>query len=129
MALQSVPADFSKTFDQQLIQVRADSVELFFLPEEKTAINLNYRLVKEWLCNQYPIIFQKPSDDLETDPVAERSRGHRGTAAGRSRGSDWVKLYESIVGDDIVNQDKYAALPLHTVFRYLTQKIKENGRK
>ena len=119
-----------KAFDEQLIQCRADYVELFFLPEEKTAINLNYRLVKEWLCNQYPLIFQKPTEDnSEADPVAERSRGHRGTAAGRSRGSDWVKLYESLVGDDIVNQDKYAALPLHTVFRYLTQKIKENGRK
>lgn len=110
-----------KTFDQQLIQDRADYVELFILPEEKTAINLNYRLVKEWLCNQYPLIFVKPSDDLTDESVAERSRGNRG--------SNWVKLYESIVGDDIVNQDKYAALPLHTIFRYLTQKIKENGCK
>ena len=107
-----------KAFDEQLIQGRADYVGLFFLPEEKTAINLNYRLVKEWLCNQYPLIFVKPSDDLAEESEAERSRG-----------SNWVKLYESIVGDDIVNQDKYAALPLHTIFRYLTQKIKENGRK
>ncbi len=111
-----------KAFDDQLIQDRADYVEIFILPEEKTAINLNYRLVKEWLCNQYPLIFNKPSDDHEESLPSN-------TAVDRNRGSNWVKLYESLVGDDIVNQDKYAALPLHTIFRYLTQKIKENGRK
>jgi hypothetical protein len=47
----------------------------------------------------------------------------------RSQGSNWVKVYESLVGDDIVNQDKYSALPVHTVFRYLTTKLKENGRR
>ena len=112
-----------KPFNDQLIQDRADYVELFFLPEEKTAINLNYRLVKEWLCNQYPLIFKKPSENPDENNLPSN------TAADRNRGSNWVKLYESIVGDDIVNQDKYAALPLHTIFRYLTQKIKENGRK
>jgi hypothetical protein len=112
-----------KSFDDQLIQDRAEYVELFFLPEEKTAINLNYRLVKEWLCNQYPLIFKKPSDDPDENNLPSNATGDR------NRGSNWVKLYESIVGDDIVNQDKYDALPLHTIFRYLTQKIKENGHK
>jgi hypothetical protein len=110
-----------KPFDEKLIQERAEYVILFFRPEEKTAISLNYRLVKEWLCSQYPLLFQAPvpeTSDLKQNLVAERSRN-----------SEWVKVYESLVGDDIVNQDKYAELPLHTVFRYLTTKIKENARR
>ena len=110
-----------KQFDEKLIQERADYVGIFFRPEEKTAISLNYRLVKEWLCSQYPLLFQASepeTSDLKQNSVAERSRS-----------SDWVKIYESLVGDDIVNQDKYAELPLHTVFRYLTSKIKENAKR
>jgi len=110
-----------KPFDEKLIQVRADRVALFLLPEEKTAISLNYRLVKEWICKQYPILFKTPSDDSVAASVAEPVEA--------SRGSDWVKVYESLVGEDIVNQQKYAELPVHTVFRFLTQKLKENARR
>ena len=105
-----------KPFSEQLIEDRADYVKLFFKPEEKTAISLNYRLVKEWICERYPLLFRKPISEA----VAEQSR---------SQGSNWVKVYESLVGDDIVNQDKYSALPVHTVFRYLTTKLKENGKR
>ena len=110
-----------KPFDEKLIQERAHYVSLFFRPEEKTAISLNYRLVKEWLCSQYPLLFQAP--------VPETSDLEETLSTKNKRGSDWVKVYESLVGDDIVNQDKYAELPLHTVFRYLTSKIKENARR
>jgi len=112
-----------KPFSELLIEDRAAYIKLFFKPEEKTAISLNYRLVKEWICDRYPLLFRKP-------PVAELSRSQP-VEAGRSRnqGSNWVKVYESLVGDDIVNQDKYSALPVHTVFRYLTNKLKENGRR
>ncbi len=109
----------NKPFDEKLIQDRADYVALFIRPEEKTAISLNYRLVKEWLCSQYPLLFQIPvAEPVEAVEAVEPSRG-----------SNWVKVYESLVGDDIVNQDKYAALPVHSVFRFLTTKIKENARR
>ena len=117
----------NKPFDEKLIQDRADYVALFIRPEEKTAISLNYRLVKEWICIQYPLLFQAKepeTQDLKQIPVAEPVE-----AVEASRSSNWVKVYESLVGDDIVNQDKYAALPAHTVFRYLTSKIKENARR
>jgi hypothetical protein len=102
-----------KPFKEQLIEDRADYIKLIFKPEEKTAISLNYRLVKEWICERYPLLFRKSSE-------VEQSH---------SKGSNWVKVYESLVGDDIVNQDKYSALPVHTVFRYLTTKLKENGKR
>jgi hypothetical protein len=111
-----------KPFNEQLIEDRANYIKLFFKPEEKTAISLNYRLVKEWICERYPLLFRKSSvaELADAKPVAEHSR---------SQGSNWVKVYESLVGDDIVNQDKYSALPVHTVFRYLTSKLKENGKR
>jgi hypothetical protein len=107
-----------KPFNEQLIEDRSDYVNLFFKPEEKTAISLNYRLVKEWICERYPLLFRKP--------MAE----HAETKKDKNQvGSNWVKVYESLVGDDIVNQDNYSTLPVHTVFRYLTTKLKENGRR
>lgn len=105
-------------FSEKLIEDRADFVKLFFKLEEKTAISLNYRLVKEWICERYPLLFRKP--------VAEPVQTKR---VNQEKGSNWVKVYESLVGDDIVNQDKYSALPVHTVFRYLTTKLKENGKR
>ncbi len=111
----------NKQFDEKLIQDHADFVAIFIRPEEKTAISLNYRLVKEWICKQYPLLFQ--ASEPETSDLEETQ------STKNKRGSDWVNVYESLVGDDIVNQDKYAELPLHTVFRYLTTKIKENARR
>ena len=42
---------------------------------------------------------------------------------------DWVKIFDNLVSDDLVNADKYAAMPVHTVFRYITRKIKENAKR
>ena len=115
------PDNNDVSFNEKLIQDRADHVALFLLPEEKTAISLNYRLVKEWICKQYPLLFQVPPQDRQDNEQTHSTE--------KKRGSDWVKVYESLVGEDIVNQQKYAELPVHTVFRFLTQKLKENARR
>jgi hypothetical protein len=107
-----------KSFSEHLIADRADYVNLFFKQEEKIAICLNYRLVKEWICERYPLLFRKPIAELASEKKEQTQKG-----------SNWVKVYESLVGDDIVNQDKYSALPVHTIFRYLTSKLKENGKR
>lgn len=75
------------------------------------AISINYRLVKEFLAHAYPLIFQKPK------PGAKPGAG-----------DGWIKVMESVVGDDIINQDKYAGLQLHNVLRFITRKIKENNK-
>jgi hypothetical protein len=85
--------------------------------EEKLAITLNYRLVKEWLSNLYPILFPHPEEDPETEkkPAAAATGG-------------WLQVFESIVGDDLIHQEAYFDLPVHTVLRFLTKKIKENAK-
>lgn len=105
-----------KEFSEKLIEQRAEYVALHLAVIEKTAISLNYRLVKEWITERYPFVFQKPVEDVEKKKVKPKS-------------GSWVQILEGIVGDDIINQDKYAGLPMHTVLRFLTQKIKEYARK
>lgn len=105
-----------KEFSEKLIEERAEYVAQHLAVIEKTAISLNYRLVKEWITERYPFVFQKPAGDGEKKKVKPKS-------------GSWVQILEGIVGDDIINQDKYARLPMHTVLRFLTQKIKEYARK
>ena len=86
----------------------------------RNAIVLNYSLVMVWLQNAYPLIFQSPSKNpdsaVQVDDIRPKQYG-------------WLKLFESLVGDDLINRDHYAELPLHTVLRHLTIKYKENIRR
>jgi len=85
------------------------------LPEEvKIAITLNYRLLKEWLSNLYPLLFQRPAETT--------------TEAKQPSTSGWLTIFESIVGDDIIHQEEYFDLSVHAVLRFLTKKMKENAK-
>jgi hypothetical protein len=85
----------------------------------RKAIALNWSLVMAWLSKAYPLIFREP---VEKEPTA-------GSETTGAKQSPWIKLFETLVGDDLINQDKYADLPVHTVFRHLTEKYKANARK
>jgi len=87
----------------------------------REAVFINYLLIYEWLTDIYPLLF--PQKDADQEPKEEK---HNENAQRDSRA--WIKVFENLVGDDIVNQDKYARLPVHNVFRYITEKIKENLR-
>jgi len=83
----------------------------------RKAIVLNYALISIWLQKAYPLIFVDHAESTSReDPPKPQSSG-------------WVNLFESLVGEDLINRDRYAALPLHTVLRHLTKKFKENARK
>lgn len=86
----------------------------------KLAITLNYRLLKEWLTNLYPMIFVKPYDDGTEKAVVQDKKNTSG---------GWLPVFESIVGDDIIHQEQYFNLPVHNVFRFLNKKIKENAKR
>lgn len=107
-------------FDSETIADRVWTIVNVDLDIRK-AIAFNYGLILTWLQQCYPLIFQMPADDdsVETNgrPSLQKSR------------SGWLKLFESLVGDDLINRDKYAELPVHTIFRHLTTKYKENARK
>ncbi len=108
----------NKNFTNETILIHAGKIANTHLDIRK-AISFNYSLVMIWLQNSYPLIFQTPSGDSD---IAHAD-------AIRPKQSGWLKLFESLVGDDLIYRDRYADLPLHTVLRYLTNKYKENVRK
>lgn len=77
----------------------------------KFSFFLNYRLIKEWLTECYPLIFEKP----------DKKSNKKG-------GGGWLKIFDSIVGDDILRRNDYSKLSVHSVFKYLTKKIKEYAK-
>ncbi len=99
-----------KTFKQENLIVSELIAERYPM-DVKCAISINYRLVKEFLNHAYPLVFQKAKANHKTE------------------NSGWVKVFESVVGDDIVNQDKYADLSVHVVLRWISKKVKENAKR
>lgn len=72
------------------------------------AIAINYRLIREWITINYPILFRP--NDKHVEPK---------TATG-----GWLRILESLVGDDVINTDKYVQMTVHQVLRFITKKIK-----
>lgn len=87
---------------------------------EKMAAAINYRLIIEWLIEKYPEVFRR-KEEIE-------GKKERDVSLNQQQ-SDWIKVFDAIVGDDIVNSDKYAKKNVHEVFRFLTRKIKENAKR
>ena len=87
----------------------------------REAIIINYSLIRDWLCEVYPMVFQRKTeqDNKVVEPKNKLPEKKRDP-------NSWIKVFESLVGDDIINEDKYANLPLHNVLRYLTNQIKKN---
>ncbi len=102
-------------FNENKIAQRA-AIAAGINPEVKQAVAINYRLVKDWLTESYPLIFSKA---VET----------KGDPKNAKKESGWLKVFDSIVDDDIINSDKYAGMLLHDVLRYITRKIKENAKR
>jgi len=92
---------------------------------KKYAVVLNYRLIREWLATIYKLIFQKKL--ASRNPQQETS--NQKPATRNQKPGSWTSVHDQIVGDDIINREKYADLNVHIVFRFLTKKIKENVRK
>jgi len=113
-------------------------------PDTLEAIAINYGLVREWLSNAYPLIFVKTEpvtlSARQNDEVGQEVEGQQpessiqqprptGSSGRAATNNGWLKVFESLVADDIVNHEKYAQLPLHNVLRYMSSKIKENMKR
>ena len=87
------------------------------------SIAFNYSLVISWLQQAYPLIFQSPVHLPDPAVKADQIRPDI-----RTKDSGWLKIFESQVGEDLINRNKYAKLPVNVVLNYLTAKYKENAR-
>lgn len=72
------------------------------------AIALNYGLVRKWIAERYPLVF--PSGGKRTE---------------KQSGGSWPDVFDSIVGDDLKDRDKYASVPVNAVFKFISRKIQE----
>ena len=90
-------------------------------PEIIEAIVINYVLIREWLAQSYPLIFEQGEEETTEEKPKPKTHKNPGN-------SGWIKIFENIVGDDLINHDRYALLPLHNVLRWMTTKIKESRK-
>lgn len=94
-----------KSADQAVPKLKKADLQIF------EAIALNYGLVRKWIADRYPLIF----------PAQKQSFG--------KKSGSWAEIFEDIVGDDLKDQDKYAEIPINSVFRFITRKIKESRKQ
>ncbi|NQU84321.1 MAG: hypothetical protein HQ541_01040 [Mariniphaga sp.] len=110
----------NKAFDEDTIDQRSELIANLDIGT-KEAIAINYQLIWEWLCNVYPLIFQKQEQDPDTvikEPVKKPKNN-----------TNWIKILDSIVGDNIINMDKYTQLNVHTVLRHMTKLYKDSLKR
>lgn len=79
----------------------------------KEAILYNYGMFYSYFEAAFPLLFS--------------SGGGEGSK-GKYDPRGWIKVYENVVGNDIANSDKYADMPLTTMFRFLTENIKKAAK-
>jgi hypothetical protein len=92
----------------------------------REAIVINYYLIRDWLCEVYPLVFQRKT---EQQIKAEETKIKTNIPIKRQDQNSWIKVFESLIGDDIINEDNYANLPLHNVLRHLSSQIQKNLKK
>jgi hypothetical protein len=107
----------NQKFSNELIQLRSQVVNRIDI-DIRRAIAFNYSLVILWLQKAYPLVFSGTTGE---DRSEEKEKPQSN--------SPWINIFESLVGEDLINRDRYADLPIHTVLRTLTRKYKENARK
>lgn len=103
-----------KGFDEKMIEKNAAIISRE-KPEIREAVAVNYGLIREWMAQMYPYVFQKQEE------------GKR-----KKKAPGWVKVFDRIVGKDIVHQDDYARSPATEILRHLNETVKEfykNGGK
>lgn len=89
----------------------------------RLSIAFNYSLVVSWLQNAYPLIFHSPVHLPDPTVKADDIRPDI-----RTKDSGWLKIFEALVGEDLIHRNQYAELPVNVVLNYLTAKYKENAR-
>ena len=114
---------FGQTFtDKSIITNYKKTAKLDLITKE--AIVINYHLIRDWLCEVYPLVFQKSTENL-----TENQNPNKKEKPKNNTNNGWLNILENIIGDDIINQDKYSNLSLHSTLRFLTNKIKANLKK
>lgn len=109
-----------KNFTEEQIDENAPVLSLL-KSDIKEALVINFLLVKKWLMHSYPLVFPEPIENEE--PESKNSEPAKYDT------NSWIRIYDSLVGDDIPNRDAYSTWPVNEALRYLSRKIKESIKK
>ncbi len=82
------------------------------------AIFLNYIFIHKWLSKSFPFIFEEKEPSAEESLTVKRKRPVKAVRP------DWNAILDSLVGDDIINYDKYKDVAAIVVFKTINNKIK-----
>jgi hypothetical protein len=108
----------NEKFDDEKCLARAEKLKISQHIIE--GILLNYRMFYDYFAEAYPLLFH--AADPEPDPKKKTS-DYKYDPRG------WLKVYESVIGKDIINADKYADVPVNQMFRFLTEQLKQQARQ
>lgn len=81
---------------------------------ETKGIELNFKLIKRWVSRQFVHLFPEVGKKEKTSPNFGKQL---------KPWEVWLDIFDGLVGDDVLNEDEYAALPAMTVFRKLDKKL------
>ena len=118
-----------KTFSENMV---TENAALFAKTDIKTlnAVSTNWKLISKWLSEAYPLLFiSDETSSAEVSPPVSGGGPRVLGGGGKGGNNTWIKIFDSVVGDDLVNSDRYSALPVNTVFRFLTARIKQNMKR
>jgi hypothetical protein len=87
------------------------------------AIFLNYIFVHRWLSASFKFLFETRKAEPETDELQPKQPKQP-----KNTRPDWVKILDNLVGDDILNYDKYKLMACTLFFKTVNNRIK-NYRK
>jgi hypothetical protein len=76
----------------------------------KYAIIMNYEMTRDWLALRYTNLFVKGEQEKNIE---------------QRKSNNWLPVLDSLIADDLANSDKYEKLSMHTVLRYLNEKMKK----
>jgi hypothetical protein len=108
-----------KDFDEDNLDALLDEIKKTCL-EKREAVAVNYIMVKKWITEKYKYVFRKPEVEDEKDKKVPAILRKQKVIGG------WVNIFDAMVGDDIVNREKYLELPVNEALRYLDNRIRKN---
>lgn len=83
----------------------------------KYAIFLNYIFIRRWLSGAFPYLFQTDDSKKHAGQMPERIR--------KRNAPDWAGIIDNVVGDDVLNYERYKELDCLVFFKSINYKIKK----
>lgn len=104
-------------FDEDLAEQWADDIAKEGMATLE-AIAVNYSLVRKWLQEYYPAVFPQSNADEDAN-TSKKNNSKKG----------WLDVFDALVGDDGVNEDRYKQMRAINVLRRMNKQIIEQRKK